>query len=144
MRNCFLDPAMVIDAPRKLDDLNRKFWKWGEESYNLKHHSGIETTPVERWMRSAHKVRLLNIGAENEIFYFETTRKVKKDGTISLDSKSYETSWVLAGKKVTVRYNPFFPERPFISYENQDYGRATLLNREFNNKLPGRKKKDDN
>jgi len=144
VRNCFLDPLMAFDIPKKLDDLNRKFWRWGEESYNLKHHSGIETTPVERWMLSAHKVRLLNIGSEDEIFYFKTTRKVKKDGTISLDSKTYETSWTLAGKKVDVRYNPFFPERPFISYENQNYGRATLLSREFNNKLPGRKKKEDN
>ena len=31
-----------------------------------------------------------------------------------------------------------------LSYENQDYGRATPLSREFNNKLPGRKKKEDN
>ncbi len=95
-------------------------------------------------MESARKVRLLNVGAEDEIFYFKTTRKVKKDGTISLNGEVYETSWTLAGKKVDVRYNPFSPERPFISYENQDYGRATPLNRDFNNKLPGRKKKEDN
>jgi hypothetical protein len=95
-------------------------------------------------MESAHKVRLLNVDSENKIFYFETSRKVKKDGTISLENKVYETSWSLAGKKVTVRYNPFFPERPFISYENQDYGRATPLSRDFNNKLPGRKKKENN
>ena len=143
VRNCFLDPVMALEPPKKLDDLNRKFWRWGEESYNLKHHSGIETLPVERWMRSAHKVRLLNIGSEDEIFYFKTTRKVKKDGTISLESKTYETSWTLAGKKVDVRYNPFFPERPFISYENQDYGRAALLSREFNNTLTGRKKENN-
>lgn len=144
VRENFLDPVMALDAPNKLEDLNRKFWRWSEESYNLRRHSGIETTPVERWMESAHKVRLLNTGTENEIFYFETTRKVKKDGTISLEGRIYETSWVLAGKKVTVRYNPFFPDRPFISYDNIDYGRANLLSREFNNKLPGRKKKEDN
>lgn len=144
VRNSFLDPLLVFDAPKNLEQLNQKFWKWSEESYNLKRHSTIETTPVKRWMETAHKVRLLNIGAEDEIFYFETTRKVKKDGTISLDSKIYETSWSLAGKKVTVRYNPFSPERPFVSYENKDYGRATALSRDFNNKLPGRKKKEDN
>ena len=144
VRNCFLDPLTALDAPKKLEDLNRKFWKWGEESYNLKHHSGIEATPVDRWMKTAHKVRLLRIEVEDEIFQFETTRKVKKDGTISLENKIYETSWSLAGKKVNVKYNPFFPERPFISYENQAYGRANPLSREFNNKLPGRKKKEDN
>ncbi len=90
-------------------------------------------------MNTSHKVRLLNIGMENEIFQFETTRKVKKDGTFSLNSNIYETSWVLAGRKVTLRYDPFFPERPYVSYEGQKYGRATPLNRDFNNKLPGRK-----
>ncbi len=143
VRNCFLDPLFELDAPRNLEELNRKFWKWSEESYNLKVHSTINATPVSRWMETAHKVRLLNIDAEDKIFHFETTRMVKKDGTISLDNKIYETSWTLSGKKVTVRYNPFFPERPFISYENQDYGRATPLNRDFNNKLPGRDKRRD-
>lgn len=143
VRNCFLDPIMELDTPKKLADLNKKFLAWSEESYNQKVHSTIETTPIERWMLSAHKVRLLNLEAEDKIFYFETTRKVKKDGTISLESKTYETSWTLAGKKVDVRYNPFFPERPFIRYENQDYGRATPLSRDFNNKLPGRKKKEE-
>jgi len=136
---------MDMDIPGKLDELNKKFWKWSEESYNLKDHSTIETTPVNRWMESAHKVRLLNVDSENKIFYFETSRKVKKDGTFSLDSKIFETSWTLAGKKITVKYDPFVPERPMVSYDNQDFGRATPLNRDFNNKLPGRKKlQEDN
>lgn len=143
VRNSFTEPLLALDAPKNLEELNRKFWKWSEKSYNLKRHSTIEATPVNRWMETAHKVRLLNIGVEDEIFHFETIRKVKKDGTISLNGRIYETSWSLAGKKVTVRYDPFFPGRPFISYENQDYGRAAPLSREFNNKLPGRKKKED-
>ena len=143
VRNTFLDPLMELDAPKNLDELNRKFREWCEVSYNHKYHSGVDEAPIDRWMRSAHKARLLSVGAEDEIFYFETTRKVKKDGTFSLESKTYETSWTLAGKKVDIRYNPFCPERPFVSYENQDYGRAAPLNREFNSKLPGRKKKED-
>ena len=139
VRDSFLNPLLTLNPPKNLEELNRKFWKWSEESYNLKKHSVINTTPVERWMNTSHKVRLLNIGMENEIFQFETTRKVKKDGTFSLNSNIYETSWVLAGRKVTLRYDPFFPERPYVSYEGQKYGRATPLNRDFNNKLPGRK-----
>jgi len=144
VRNSFLDPLLALDAPKTLEELNRKFWKWSEEEYNLKRHSTIETSPVERWMNTAHKVRLFNINSQDETFYFETSRKVKKDGTFSLDSRIFETSWTLAGKKVTIKYDPFVPERPIVSYENQDFGRATPLNRDFNNKLPGRKKHEDN
>jgi putative transposase len=139
VRDSFLNPLLTITPPKNLEELNRKFWSWSEELYNLKNHSSINCTPIERWMNTSHKVRLLGIGMENEIFQFETTRKVKKDGTFSLNSNIYETSWVLAGRKVTLRYDPFFPERPFVSYEGQKYGRATPLNRDFNNKLPGRK-----
>jgi transposase InsO family protein len=140
VRNSFLDPLMALDKPKKLEDLNCKFWKWGEAEYNIKQHSAINGTPIERWLASAHKVRLFDINSANETFYFETTRKVKKDGTFSLDSSIFETTWTLAGKKITVKYDPFVPERPVVSYENQDFGRATPLNRDFNNKLPGRKK----
>lgn len=140
VRDSFLNPLLTLDPPKNLEELNRKFWKWSEESYNYKKHSAINTTPMERWMNTSHKVRLLNIGMENEIFQFETTRKVKKDGTLSLLNKIYETTCALAGKTVTIRYDPFFPERPYVSYEGQKYGMATPLNRDFNNKLPGRKK----
>jgi transposase InsO family protein len=145
VRNSFLNPLMALDKPKKLEELNRKFFKWSETEYNLKRHSTINTTPIERWMNTAHKVRLFDINSEDETFYFETSRKVKKDGTFSLDSKIFETSWTLAGKKITVKYDPFVPERPMVSYDNQDFGRATPLNRDFNNKLPGRKKlQEDN
>ena len=107
VRDSFLHPLLTINPPKNLEELNRKFWKWSEESYNLKNHSVINTTPVERWMNTSHKVHLLNIGMENEIFQFETTRKVKKDGTFSLNSNIYETSWVLAGRKVILKYDPF-------------------------------------
>jgi len=50
----------------------------------------------------------------------------------------------LTGKKVQIKYDPFAPERPIVSYENQDFGRANPLSRDFNNKLPGRKKLEDN
>jgi transposase InsO family protein len=136
VRDSFLNPLLALEPPRKLEELNKKFWKWCEESYNLKVHSAINGTPIERWMNTSHKVRLLNIGTEDEIFQFEEIRKVKKDGTFSLKNTIYETSWTLAGKKISVRYNPFFPEQPYVSFEGEKYGKANLLNRNFNNKAP--------
>ena len=143
VRDSFLDPLMILDKPKDLKSLNQKFWKWSEERYNRKTHSTIKSSPIERWMNSAYKVRLLSPGAEDEIFRFSTTRKVKKDGTISLHNKIYETSWTLAGKKVDVSYDPFSPERPWVSYENESFGRANALSREFNSIMPGRRNQDD-
>jgi len=138
-RTSFLEPAVILNPPRTLGELNRRFWKWLESDYNLAAHSGIGgATPVNRWMETSHKVRLLKPGTEDEIFLFETRRQVKKDGTFSLQSTIFETSWMLSGKKVTVSYDPFMPERVFVSHEGHDYGRANILNRQFNNKLPGR------
>jgi transposase InsO family protein len=136
IRNSFLNPLLALEPPRKLEELNKKFWRWSEESYNQKEHSTTNMTPIERWMHTSHKVQLLNIGTEDEIFQFEETRKVKKDGTFSLNGKIYETCWTLAGKKVSIRYNPFFPEQPYVSLGERKYGKANLLSRNFNNNAP--------
>jgi len=136
VRNSFLNPLLALEPPKTLEELNKKFWRWSEESYNLKVHSAINAAPIERWMNTSHKVRLLNIGMEDEVFQFEETRRVKKDGTFSLKGKAYETCWTLAGKKVSVRYNPFFPKQPYVSFGGRKYGKANLLNRDFNNSAP--------
>jgi transposase InsO family protein len=143
VRTSFLNPLMEMEPPKSLDELNRKFWRWGEEEYNQKKHSATGMPPVERWMASAHRVRLLKAGCEDEAFLFETSRMVKKDGTFSLDGKTYETSWTLSGKKITVRHDPFRADRPRVRHEKNDYGAATLLDRNFNSRMPGRKKGKD-
>jgi len=145
VRTSFLEPTMTLQPPKDLEELNRKFWKWSEGEYNQSPHLGIKReTPISRWMATSHKVRLLKPGVEDEVFLFETTRMVKKDGTFSLQGIIFETCWTLSGRKVKVQFDPFMPERAFVYYDRQDYGRANILNRQFNNSLPGRQQKKGN
>lgn len=136
VRESFLNPLMEFEKPAKLEELNRKFRIWCHESYNLKEHSAIGCTPMSRWTATSHKVRLMDSNIESDIFNFSETRKVKKDGTVSFKSRIYETTSVLAGKTVTLSYDPFLPEQPYIIYERQNFGKAHLLNKDFNNTVP--------
>ena len=135
VRNSFLNPLIEFEKPKKLDELNSKFRIWCHDSYNMKEHSTTGITPMNRWMTTSHKVRLMNSSTDSGIFRFKETRRVKKDGTISFKNKIYETTSVLAGKTVTLSYDPFLPEQPYVSFENQDFGKAHLLNRDFNNRI---------
>ena len=143
VRDSFLNPLIEFKPPAKLEELNREFRKWCESSYNHKVHSTISERPIDRWMRTSHKLRLMKVGGDDEIFRFTATRKVKKDGTFSLKNKIFETTYALANKTVTVKYDPFFPERPYVSFEGATYGRANLLNRDFNCTAPRKRNNKD-
>lgn len=144
IRSSFLHPLMELEPPKKLKQLNQLFGAWSEVKYNQKEHSAIKMSPIQRWMMTSYKVRLLSVEAENQIFYFETTRRIKKDGTFSFNSVIYETNWVLNGKKATIKYDPFMPERVFVEHDGIHYGRASVLNRNFNHQYHRNTKKDTN
>jgi len=49
----------------------------------------------------------------DDLFLFETPRKVQKDRTVSLNGVIYEVDAALVGEKVTLRFDPgAAPERP--------------------------------
>ena len=90
---------------------------------------------MDRWIESSHKVKLMPLNTEDDIFFFTTSRKVKKDGTFSFKGIQFETSCTLAGKKVNISYDPFCNTRVYVTYEKQPFGPANILNRDFNNKI---------
>lgn len=138
-RDQFLEVCSVTGFPKTIEELNQRFAEWYEGDYNTSHHQGINTTPVKKWMATAYKLKLLSPHVADDIFTFEDTRKVKNDGTFSLGGKLFETHSALAGKKITINYDPFFPERVFVSCEDREFGRANLLDRQFNSSKPRRK-----
>lgn len=144
VRDCFLNPFLSESHPENIDRLNSAYWRWVEEEYNLAEHSSLHCTPIEKWTASSHRVRLIDPGRADELFRVRETRCVKKDGTFSFRGAQFETSWMLAGKKVTVTYDPFDPDRRLrVSFENSDFGYASPLDRGFNSgKKRHRKRKD--
>ena len=132
VRQDFIDTLYVKGMPNNLDALNREFTNWYDEKYNKSIHSSIKSTPLAKWTASLHKVKLITPLQADNSFVFEETRKVKNDGTFSLGGEFFETHSALAGKKIDIKFDPFFPERVFVSYEKQNFGRASLLDRNFN------------
>ena len=91
-----------------LTSLNRRLGAWIEGEYHHNPHRGLEgATPLERWASSADAVRYPDPDAElDELFLFETQRKVQSDRTVSLDGRLFEVDAALIGERVTLRYDP--------------------------------------
>jgi transposase InsO family protein len=140
VRDKFLQPLRITDLPNNIDEFNSQFFAWLEIDYHNKIHSGIKMEPIQKWLRTSQKIRLIPSNKEYTSFLFYAERKVKKDGTISLNGKTYETCFTLAKKKVVVEYDAINDLGVYISYEGTDYGKATLLDKHINNNLPRKNK----
>ena len=93
---------------RSLEALNRRLWSWVEGEYHHSPHRGLDgQTPAERWAQTAQDVRFPEPELDlNDLFLFETVRKVQKDRTVSLNGVIYEVDAALVGERVTLRYDP--------------------------------------
>ena len=140
VRSQFLENHEDID---RLKELNTEFFEW-VETYNQRKHSGIGCTPMEKWLRSPRSPRILSDSfTTDDIFWLETTRKVKKDGTFSLNSVRYETNYTLAGQKVTVRYNSQSTSGIRVYHDGSFIGLSFPLDVTGNNGLPRNTKYSD-
>jgi len=135
VRSSFLDGLTLEGMPRNLEALNRAFRSWVEAHYNNAVHSAHGSTPIQRWIEGAHRLRTINIDEADALFRFETHRKVKKDGTFSFKSQRFETDSSLSGKKVLLRYDPFDLSRVYVWFEQQCWGRASKLDLRANDGL---------
>lgn len=111
-------PTIVESDTKSLDALNRRLWAWVEGEYHMSPHRGLDgTTPLDRWMMSAHDVRLVSPECDLEdLFLFEQKRKVQRDRTISLHGVVYEVDASLVSETVTLRFDPSRRGRPVDVY----------------------------
>ncbi len=94
-----------------LDALNRRLHHWVEGEYHHSPHRGLDgRTPLEHWALNGDEVRFPEPGVDlDDLFLFESQRKVQKDRTVSLHGVVYEVDAALVGEKVTLRYDPAAP-----------------------------------
>ena len=89
-----------------LEALNRQFTHWVENDYNALPHDAIGMKPIDRFGIDLTRIRFLPPSEHNdELFYAEATRKVKKDNTFSFQSRRYETPVDLRDKEIQLRYD---------------------------------------
>ena len=111
-----------------LDALNRQFSAWVEDDYNAAQHSAIGMRPIDRFGLDLKRIRFLPPDQVNdELFFAEDTRKVKKDNTFSFGNIRYEAPADLREKQITVRFDRSRPDRIIVYYKDQRIGLATRL-----------------
>jgi len=113
-----------------LETLNRQFTHWVENDYNALPHDAIGMKPIDRFGIDLTRVRFLAPSEHNdELFYAEAARKVKKDNTFSFGGRRYETPVDLRDKQIQLRYDRHRQDSAavVIYYKGQRLGVARLL-----------------
>ena len=119
------------DGRETLETLNRGLWAWIEGEYHNSPHRGLDgNTPLEQWALASAGVRYPDATLDlDDLFLFETRRRVHKDRTVSLNGRVYEVDAVLVGERVTLRHDPEAPpSRPLdVVHDGKPAGKATRL-----------------
>ena len=113
-----------------LDALNRQFTDWVENEYNAVLHDAIGMKPIDRFGIDLARVRFLAPSEHNdELFFAEAVRKVKKDNTFSFAGRRYETPVDLRDKEIQLRYDRRRQDSTavIIYHKGQRMGPARLL-----------------
>ena len=113
-----------------LGALNRQFTEWVENDYNATPHDALGMKPIDRFGIDLARVRFLSPCEHNdELFFAEATRKVKKDNTFSFSGRRYETPVDLRDQQIQLRYDRSRADTAplFIYFKGQRLGAARLL-----------------
>ncbi len=131
VRDQFLVKKLDLSS---LEALNRQFTLWVENDYNATPHDAIGMKPIDRFGIDLARVRFLPPSDHNdELFFAEAARKVKKDNTFSFLGRRYETPVDLRDKQIQLRYDRHRPDTAnspaaiIIYYQGQRQGAARLL-----------------
>jgi putative transposase len=131
VRDQFLVQKLDLSS---LEALNRQFSHWVENDYNATAHDAIGMKPIDRFGIDLARIRFLSPSEHNdELFYAEAARKVKKDNTFSFAGRRYETPVDLRGQEIQLRYDRrrndshMSPAAVVIYHKGQRQGAARLL-----------------
>jgi putative transposase len=127
VRDQFLVQKLDLSS---LETLNRQFTQWAEHDYNATSHDTIGMKPIDRFGIDLARLRFLPPSEHNdELFFAEAERKVKKDNTFSFAARRYETPVDLRDKTIQLRFDRRrLDTTPVIVYhKGQRLGAARLL-----------------
>ena len=125
VREQFLNKNLDLSC---LSTLNKQFTLWVEDEYNSCKHSAIGMKPIDRYAFDLKRINFLQPNQSNdELFYNEETRYVKKDNTFSFKSKRYQAPVDLRDKTVIIRFDRSNYCKMIVYYKGQRMGEATTL-----------------
>ncbi len=119
-----------------LEILNRQFRDWVENEYHTSIHGTLGMKPIDRFAMDSRRLRFLDpMEANDELFFFEEERSVRKDNTFQVGGKRYEAPRDLSARKIQVRYRRGQSDRILVYYKGERLGEATLLDFQANDRL---------
>lgn len=122
-----------------LEELNNEFTRWIEDTYHLREHSTHGMKPLDRFGLDLGRIRHLQQCEFNqELFFLETTRKVRTDNTFQFENIRYEAPRDLRGKTITLRYSRFTGDgtQPVAYFQSERLGTAIPLDAVANDRKP--------
>jgi transposase InsO family protein len=125
VRDHFLSRNLDLSS---LEKLNSQFTLWAEDEYNSSNHGAINMKPVDRFGLDLKRIRFLPPSeANDELFFAQETRKVKKDNTFSFKNIRFETPVDLRDKQIQIRYERSKYNVVVIYYKGERMGEAKPL-----------------
>jgi putative transposase len=100
-------PLLQVERAHSLEELNERFWRWLEEDYHRRIHASLDgQTPHEVFQSQLEQLTFLEDPTILEtIFLKKEQRKVKLDGTITLEKQLYEVPSRFIGYSIDVRFD---------------------------------------
>lgn len=98
-------PLLKSDPVHSLEELNERFWEWLEVDYHRKEHASLNgKTPHQIFQSQLDDIRFMeDLSILDTIFLKRAERKVKLDGTITLEKRLYEVPSQYVGQTIEVR-----------------------------------------
>ncbi|STO11516.1 Transposase and inactivated derivatives [[Flavobacterium] thermophilum] len=124
-------PLLEMNSPKSLEELNERFWKWLEEDYHRKPHASLNgKTPHEVFQSQVHLVSFVEDSDWlDSIFLKREYRKVKADGTVTLNKQLYEVPPRFIGQSIELRYDE---QGVYVYEDGQRVAEAFLVRFEDN------------
>lgn len=126
VRDQFLSRKLDLSS---IDILNKQFTLWVENEYNSSVHSAIGLKPVDRFALDISRIKFLPPSENNdELFYAEDTRKVRKDNTFPFGNIRFEAPVYLPEKEISILYDRKNLSKIVVYYKGSRIGEAKKLN----------------
>jgi transposase InsO family protein len=111
VRRCFY-PLLVNDPVGSLEELNKRFREWLDSDYHRKVHTSLNATPLDTYMAQIDQVKhIADPAALDLIFWHRMTRKVRGDGTITIQGKLFQVPLRYVGMRIEVRFDSYPPKK---------------------------------
>jgi putative transposase len=115
------DVAGVAD----LEQLNRYWTAWVEQSYHRRTHRSTGQTPLERWMAGPSSLRPSPDPDDlRQAFLWTVQRTVTATRTVSLHGNVYDVEPTLVGRRVELRYDPTDLDTVTVFHHDRPAGTA--------------------